>query len=134
MNHLSVPLKKIITGLKDNKIRQEALKRSWDLESLRKEGIKIESASHGGAEISGENGDILKLGPYSYRNMQDREKLNDQQHKNRKKSTSNPIQCYNCSNSVNGSINKPKSSCPACNTNNCQITGHFTKFCKNKDI
>ena len=59
----------IIIGLKDNEIRQDALKRSWNLESLRKEGMKIESASHGGAEISGENGDVFKLGPYSYRNM-----------------------------------------------------------------
>ena len=47
--------------------------------------MKIESASRGGAEISGENRDVFKLGPYSYRNMQDRQKLNDQQHKSGKK-------------------------------------------------
>ena len=37
---------------------------------------------------------------------------------------------------MNGSIIKHKSSCPARNTkcHNCQITGHFTKFCKNKNI
>ena len=37
---------------------------------------------------------------------------------------------------MNGSIIKHKSSCPARNSKcyNCQITGHFTKFCKNKDI
>ena len=68
--------------------------------------------------------------------MQDKQKLNDQQHKSRKKTTSNPMQCHNCGNSVNGSIIKHKSSSPACNSkcHNCQITGHFTKFCKNKDI
>ena len=54
-----------------------SIKRSWNLESLRKEGMKIENATHGGAEISSENEDIFKLGPYSYRNMQDRQKLND---------------------------------------------------------
>ena len=39
--------------------------------------MKIENATHGGAEISSENEDIFKLGPYSYRNMQDIQKLND---------------------------------------------------------
>ena len=97
--------------------------------------MKIETASNGRAEISGKNGDVFKLGPYSYRNMKDRQKLNDQQHKSRKKSTDN-TQCYNCSNNVNGSIIKHKSSCLAHNSKcyNCQITGHFTKFCKNKGI
>ena len=47
--------------------------------------MKIETASHGRADISGENRDVFKLGPYSYRNMQDRQKLNDQQHKSGKK-------------------------------------------------
>ena len=125
----------IIIGLKDNDIRHEALKKSWNLGSLRKEGMNIESASRGGAEISGENGDVFKLGTYSYRNMRDRQKLKDQQHKSRKKSTGN-TQCYNCDNNVNGSIIKHKSSCPARNIKcyNCHITGHFTKLCKNKDI
>ena len=127
---------KIIIVLKDNEICQEALKRSWDLELLRKKDMKIENVSRGGAEISRENRDIFKLGPYSYRNMQDRQNLNDQQHKRRKKLTSsNPIQCYNCGNNVNGAIIKHKSSCPACNTKcyNCHITGHFRRLCKNKD-
>ena len=44
------------------------------------------SACRGGVEIRGENVDILKLGPYSYRNMQDRQKLNDQKRKGKKKS------------------------------------------------
>ena len=37
---------------------------------------------------------------------------------------------------MNGSIIQHKSSCPARNTKcySYQITGHFTKFCKNKDI
>ena len=85
----------MIIGLKDNEIRQKALKRSWNIEPLRKEGMKIESTYLGGAEISGENGDIFKLGPYSYRDMQDRQKLN-KQHKSRKKS----LATYNATTAV----------------------------------
>ena len=44
------------------------------------------SVCRGGVEIRGENVDIFKLGPYSYRNMQDRQNLNDQQRKGKKKS------------------------------------------------
>ena len=87
--------KQMIIGLKDNEIRQKALKRSWNIEPLRKEGMKIESTYLGGAEISGENGDIFKLGPYSYRDMQDRQKLN-KQHKSRKKS----LATYNATTAV----------------------------------
>ena len=54
----------IIIGLKSNDIRQEALKKSWDLDTLQREGIKMESAARGGAEINGE--DIYKMGAYSF--------------------------------------------------------------------
>ena len=50
----------IIIGLKDNDIRQEPLKRSWDLETLRQEGMKMESVIRGGAEINEE--DMYKMG------------------------------------------------------------------------
>ena len=50
----------IIIGLKSNNICQEALKKSWDLDTLRREGMKMESAARGGAEINGE--DIYKMG------------------------------------------------------------------------
>ena len=81
----------IIIGLRDNDIRQEALKKSWDLETLRKEGMKIESATRSGAEISGENGDIFKLGTYSYRNLQDK-KSSDSQQRGRKTPNNSTIQ------------------------------------------
>ena len=42
--------------------RQEELKRSWDLELLRREGMKMESAASGGTEIIGE--DMNKMGAY----------------------------------------------------------------------
>ena len=49
-----------IIGLKSNNICQEALKKSWDLDTLRREGMKMKSATRGGAEINGE--DIYKMG------------------------------------------------------------------------
>ena len=48
-------------------IREEALLRSWDLQKLRTEGIKIESASKGGAEIAGDS--PYKLEKYSHKNI-----------------------------------------------------------------
>ena len=45
----------IIIGLKRNDIRQEALKKSWDLDTLWREGMKMEGAARGEAEINGED-------------------------------------------------------------------------------
>ena len=45
---------KIVIGMRDNQIREEALQKSWDLPTLRKEGLKMESAAQSGGEISGE--------------------------------------------------------------------------------
>ena len=44
----------IVIGTSSKEIRDEALLRLWDLATLRKEGMKLESAARGGAEISGE--------------------------------------------------------------------------------
>ena len=57
----------IIIGTKDNHIRQEASKRSWDLETLGRECMKMESATRGSAEINGE--DIYKMGTYSFKSL-----------------------------------------------------------------
>ena len=54
----------IIIGPKSNDICQEALKKSWDLDTLKREGMKMESAATGGAEINGE--DIYKMGAYTF--------------------------------------------------------------------
>ena len=54
----------IIIGPKSNDICQEALKKSWDLDTLQREGMKMESAARGGAEINGE--DIYKMGAYTF--------------------------------------------------------------------
>lgn len=97
--------------------------------------MKIESATRNEAEITWKNGDIFKLGPYSYRNIHDK-KSSDLQQRGRKTPNSNPMQCYNFGNNVKGSIIKHKSSWPARNSKcyNCQLTGHFSKLCKSKNI
>lgn len=37
-----------MTGLRDNEIRKEAIKKSWDLGTLRTQGMKTESATRSG--------------------------------------------------------------------------------------
>ena len=117
----------IIISLKDNNIRQEALKRSWELETLRQEGMKMESTARGGAEINGE--DVYKMGSYSFKSLNNNQK---------KKDDANRIQqdkgaaCYNYGNSINGQIRKHKSNCPAqnCKCYKCKRMGHFGNVCK----
>ena len=53
----------IVIGAINNAIREEALLKSWDLSTLRKEGTQMESAQKGGAELAGDN--IRKIGKYS---------------------------------------------------------------------
>ena len=44
----------IIIETSSDKIREEASKKSWNLEQLKRKSMQIESALHGVAEISGE--------------------------------------------------------------------------------
>ena len=55
----------IIIGTTHNKIREEALKNSWDLPKLRKEGMQIESAAKGVNVLNNES-PINKMGKCSY--------------------------------------------------------------------
>ena len=57
----------IVIGTNNNAVREEALLKSWNLITLRKEGMKIESAHKGGAEIAGQA--LNKIGKYSYKNL-----------------------------------------------------------------
>ena len=43
----------ILIGTNNSTIRKEALMKSWQLQELRKEGMKLESAARGDSEISG---------------------------------------------------------------------------------
>ena len=116
----------IIIGTHCKEIREEALRKSWDLVTLRKEGMQMESAARGGAEIGGES--IDKVGKYSYGKMKDKKK---EQSGNKK-----PIICFNCGYKVNGSIMKHKETCPA-KEHTCKKCGkkaHFEQVCKNKNV
>ena len=117
---------KIIIGPHNSTIREEALKKSWDLETLCCEGMKIESAARGGAEISGDV--VHRIGKYSFSKMKSIRK--QQQHV---EPNFPEISCYSCGNRVNGSIIKHRNSnCPAkfSKCHNCGKTGHFSKVCK----
>ena len=61
----------IIISLKDDDIHQEALKRSWDLETIRWEGMEMESRARGGAEINEEG--MYKMGAYSFKSLKNRQ-------------------------------------------------------------
>jgi hypothetical protein len=87
----------IVIGTHNNKIREEALKLSWDLATLRRECMRMESALRGGAEITGES--VNRLGKYSYAHM----KKKDTGQRTAKRT----ISCYNCGNQVTGQIMKP---------------------------
>ena len=121
----------IIIGTTDNNIRDEALKKSWDLKLLRQEGMKMESAARSGAQIACENqNNVNKLGKYSYSNMKG---PNKQQPEKRK----NQITCYNCGSKVSGPIVKHKDeSCPAKShkCKKCQKIGHYESVCKSKPV
>ena len=57
----------IIIGTSNNAVKEEALLKSWDLATLRKEGMKMESAQKGGIELAGDN-DLRRIGKYSNKN------------------------------------------------------------------
>ena len=112
----------IIIGTSNGKIREEALLQSWNLNTLRTEGMKIESASRGEAEISGEKGAINKISAskYSFSNL-----------KNKKDYQPKGISCYNCGEYFKGPAFKHKEVCKARNNQckHCRRVGHFPKFC-----
>ena len=108
----------IIIGLIENSIRQEALKMSWDLVELKKNGMAMESALKGGAELAGEN--VNKLGKYSYRSL---EKGDTNVRKD--------IDCFNCGYKITGSIAKHKAKCPAKNSECSKCNKHFASWYQN---
>ena len=65
----------IVIGITSDGIREEALKNSWDLAILRKEGMRLESAAKGAAEITGEH-KVNRIGKYSYKNSKEIKKRN----------------------------------------------------------
>ena len=66
--------------------------KSWELKDLRQEGMKLESAARGEAEISG-GAEVNKLGKYSYSTINKQHRPPSQ---GAVKKTYKEIICYNC--------------------------------------
>ena len=111
----------ILIGLISDNIREEALKKSWDLLTLRKEGMQMESASKSAHEIAGDSPAVSKLGKYSMKNI-----------KNQKEPQK--VNCFRCGAEVEKQmIYKHSKVCPAKKTTcrKCGRIGHYQEFCKN---
>jgi hypothetical protein len=115
----------IIIGTNNSKIREEALMKSWQLKDLRQEGMKLESAARGEAEISGGT-EINRLGKYSYQTI--RQNANSQVNR---KSPQKETNCYNCHQNFTVPPFKHREVCRARNAKcqRCFRTGHFTECC-----
>ena len=113
----------ILIGTSNSDIRDEALKQSWGLSELRREGMKMESAARSGAQISNELG-LNKIKKYPSNRLNDNKKKNGS------------ITCYNCGNTVSGLITKHKLKCPAKThtCSKCQKKGHYEKVCRSKSV
>ena len=119
----------ILIGTTHEKIREEALKGSWDLAKLRKEGMHIESATKGAAELAGES-ELNKIGKYS------RKSQNIQKMKQEKLKKDNEIKCYFCGYYVNIPIKQHLSVCKARKSkcSKCKKIGHFQQACRSKEV
>ena len=114
----------VVIGITSDEIREEALKKSWDLDTLRREGMHMESAAKGAAEISGEA--MNKLGKYSFRNMKD---------KNMKQTKK--VNCFFCGQLFDKqNITSHAKKCPARSNkcDNCGAIGHYAKVCRNTKV
>ena len=110
----------IVIGTKNEVIREKAMLKNWNLQELRKNGMKYEIAAAGEEKISG--GELNKISPYSFRNLK---KNNNRKRNDEKK------KYYKC-----GSPFKPNhiKGCKAINSKclNCGKIGHFTKVFNKK--
>ena len=119
----------IVIGTTDNKIREEALMKSWDLPTLRREGMRMESAAKGGAVMSGEG--VNRIGKYSHRNMSA-----NRQQKTQHKSLPT-LTCFNCAQPVNIPIKRHlRTECIAIGKtcDGCGRQNHLTQCCRTTKV
>ena len=110
-------------GMTENSIRQESMKLNWNLDTLRRDGMAMESSIRGGAELAGEKA-INKVGKYAFRKTKFDENNSEK-----------TIECFNCGGKVTGSIYHHKSKiCPArkATCKKCGRIGHYDKCCRSK--
>lgn len=114
----------ILYGTTFEKVREEAIIKSWDLKDLRKEGMRMESACKGAAEIAGEA--LNRLGAYSHKSIRNNKSSKTPQ-------SLKPITCFNCGTSVTTPIKTHvRKSCPAIGKTCTKYNnvGHLPQFCK----
>ena len=116
----------ILIGTTNEKIREEALKQSWDLTKLRKDGMQLESALRGASELSNEGSSVNKLGKYAKIKQTVGKSTENKQSK----------QCYRCGNIINKSITEHIRQCKAKNykCDSCGKIGHFENVCRSKTV
>lgn len=113
----------IISGTNNGHIRDEGLKKQWELDDLVKEGRIIESGALAASEIKKDN---AKLDPNINRTKTGGSRKNQQRER------SNKFMCFKCEEDSCPGFNKCKfrnKTCPVCN-----LRGHTAKsrFCKGK--
>jgi hypothetical protein len=111
----------IIIGTTHDKIREEALKNSWDFRQLRMEGMRIENATKGLEELNNEN-PVNKMGKYSFKNMK------------KTPEAGKPRSCFYCGQDIKTSVIAHLKSCRARTSkcNFCDAIGHYETVCRKK--
>ena len=113
----------IVIGTASDEIREEALKKSWTLATLRQEGMRMESASKGASQIAGDS-DLNKIGKYSFKNTKNKNKPPQQPKK---------VSCFYCGMlAEKRDIAQHSRQCSAKNgtCSKCKVVGHSAKVCK----
>ena len=108
----------IVIGTKCHNIREESLLKSWDLQQLRTEGMRMESALRGGTEIRGDN--VNRLGKYSFKNM--KQQLSSTGKSNIPKQRM-PVSCFYCGEKTNN-ISTHCESCKG-KDNKCSVCSKY---------
>jgi len=111
----------IVIGTVNSTIREEALMKSWDLATLRREGMRVESAQKSGAELAGDN--VRQVGKYS---MKQKKQL----------ATKKKIQCYSCGESVTNIRAHRDKQCKGLQNKcaKCSKVGHLPQVCRSASV